>query len=167
MTDIGMDKKYTICDHSFTSTKIMTLSKALQIDRYVHVLAPQSKYFGKDLEVIKTEYFGNWYQVKLCDLDYGWSRKYTFPNSKIQVSDITLLEFENALKTRDIPKDYIEREFKEKDIVFYREFFRVKRVFGDFMILDCIKSEARNRTVVRRECSMYLVIDDPLVHLSI
>ena len=162
---IGMNQCYTICDHEFTSREIMTLCAKFGIIRRVRVLAPQSKYFHKDLTVIKTEYSGRWYQVQLNSGQWP-SRKYTFPNNKIEVSQETLNVFEEQIRTRDKPKDYIEREFKPQDIIFHREFYRVNYVFGDIMKIKSVKGEAES-TVVLKECSRYLIIDDPIVHLAI
>lgn len=170
--EIGMDCDYVIdargSNYTFNSKDIMKLCKQLGIARKVRVLAPQSKYFDQNLSVISDDYFGGWYQVKLCDLSLGQIRKYTFPNSKITISDSTLEGFRLMCQTREIPKDYIGRDFSNEDIIFLREFYRVKKVFGGFMLITAI-SGGNNiyRKVTHNEAKSYLIIDDPIVHLHI
>ncbi len=169
-----MDQAYTVYANAddegyiFESKDIMKLCKELQIPRKVQVLAPQSKYFNKDLSVINDDYFGTRYQVELCDLGVGRIRRYTFPNSKIQISESTLIDFKVACQTRNKPKDYIGRDFNNEDIIFLREFFRVKKVFGGFMLIHAIDSTHNVlRKVGLRDAKSYLIIDDPIVHLSL
>lgn len=176
---LGMDREYVVdmpddesWPHSFTSKDVMKLCKNLRIPRKVRVLAPQSKYYNQELPVIADDYWGNWYQVKLCTVTYGSStrdRKYTFGNSKITISEETLAAFRLACQTREKPKDYIGREFNAKDIIFCREFFRVKKVFGGFMLIQAINCthDYLYRTVTNNDAKAYLLIDDPIVHLHI
>lgn len=167
-TKVGMDQVYTVCDHTFSSREIMKLCKDLFITRKVKILAPQSQFFGEELDVLSSEYFGAWYQVKIGTTFRGTHKRYTYPNSKIEIGQSTLLEFENHIKTEDIPKDFIGREFKDADIIFLREFFRVEKVFGGFMIVKNIKDTGGlARKITIKEARTYLIIDDPIVHLHI
>ncbi len=173
---LGMDREYTIHSkeddwgHTFSSKEIMKLCVDLQIPRKLRILAPQSKYFGKNLSVIREEYWGAWYQVKLCDVG-GRIRRYTFPNSKIAISEETLSAFRLACQIGIKPTDYIGRDFSAEDIIFLREFFRVKKIFGGFMLIHSIKANNKHpipmRRVTNKEARTYLIIDDPIVHLHI
>lgn len=172
---MGMDREYMVhtkeeeddWGYTFSSKDIMKLCKDLQIPRKLRVLAPQSKYFGQDLRVVHQEYWGGWYQVELYDTG-GKARKYTFHNNKIIISDETLTAFRSACKTYDKPTDYISREFNAEDIIFLREFFRVKKVFGGFMLIVSINyPESSWRRIISKEARTYLIIDDPIVHLHI
>ncbi len=172
---LGMDREYVVdmpddesWPHNFTSKDVMKLCKDLRIPRKVRILAPQSKYYNQDLLVIADDYWGGWYQVQLYNIGSGTSRKYTFGNSKITISDETLAAFRLACQTREKPKDYIGREFSAEDIIFLREFHRVKKVFGGFMLIRAIDSTHDVlRRVNCREAKSYLIIDDPIVHLHI
>jgi len=171
---IGMDREYIVdmpddegFGYTFTSKEIMSLCKDLRIPRKLRVLAPQSKYYKQDLPVIDSERWGNWYQLKLCEV-HGRSRKYSFSNSKVTISEETLALFRVACQTWAKPKDYIGREFNAEDIIFLREFFRVKKVFGGFMIIDSIDLERHFlRKITNSQARLYLIIDDPIVHLHI
>ena len=171
---MGMDREYMVhtkeeddWGYTFSSKDIMKLCKELGIPRKLQILAPQSKYFGQDLPVIHQEYWGGWYQVELYELS-SRRRKYTFPNDKIQISDETLTAFRFACKTHDKPTDYIGRDFNAEDIIFLREFFRVKKVFGGFMLIVPINSTNDLwRRITNKEARTYLIIDDPIVHLHI
>ena len=171
---MGMDREYTVhmkddqtdWGHTFSSKDIMKLCTDMCITRRVTVLAPQSKHFGQDLLVIKSEYWGGWYQVRLPGPN---QRRYTFPNLKIRVSDETLEQFKVACRTWEKPTDYINREFKVDDIIFLRQFYRVKKVFGGFMMTRPLDGSLKNgyQKVLSNEASRYLIIDDPIVHLAL
>lgn len=172
--EIGMDREYVINGpdnkwwHTFTSKDIMRLCKSLGIPRTVRILASQSKYYNQDLHVMQDDYWGGWYQVKLCDVDHHRIRRYTFSNSKITISEETLTEFKLACQTYETPKDYINRNFSNEDIIFLRQFYRVKKVFGGFMLIQPIDDLDNNyRKLTNSEAKSYLIIDDPIVHLHI
>lgn len=171
---LGMDREYVIdmpddesWSYNFTSKDVMKLCKDLRIPRKVRILAPQSKYYNQDLPVIADDYWGGWYQVRLCEVG-GRERKYTFNNTKITISEETLAAFKLACQTREKPKDYIGRDFNAEDIIFLREFYRVKKVFGGFMFIRAIDATHDVlRKVNCKEAEHYLIIDDPIVHLHI
>ncbi len=170
---MGMDREYTIhataaeddWGHTFSSKDIMKLCKDLGIPRKVRIMAPQSKYFGQDLPVVSQDYWGGSYQVKLYELS-NKRRAYTFPNEKIRISDETIAAFKLSCRTHDKPADYIGRDFSAEDIIFLRQFFRVKKVFGGFMLIAPIDNDFL-RHIKNAEARQYLIIDDPIIHLHI